>query len=286
MRGSVRVETSSILDDDTTICILYIKSYSYMIESILGDLSVWLVLIAGICLFLIGGIKGVVGFGTGLFAVPVISQIFSPEIALGLLTITLWLGNVQLVAEDGIPYHLISEYRGHFIASTLGALVGYGLFTILPETWFYIVLGIYILGYLVARYLDRFPLPSLMEWPKSDLLSGGSGGAIMGAFLSGGPVYVSYYQSLDISKDEFTACLGFVTTLTMGVRLIPMYGAGEFSVGQTIVGFLLFIPLALGVSAGSRTRDYIPRGPFNRVVELLLLIVALNLFYEGIPPLL
>lgn len=255
-----------------------------MIESVLGDLSLQLVCLAAICLFLIGGIKGIVGFGTGLFAVPVISQLFSPEIALGLLTITLWLGNIQLTAEDGIPTHLIAQYKGHFIASVLGAFIGYGLFTLLPETGFYIVLGAYIIGYLIARNVGSAILPSVMNWPKSDILSGGTGGAIMGAFLSGGPVYVSYYQSLNISKSEFTACLGFVTTLTMGVRLIPMYGAGEFTLAQTIVGFVLFVPLAAGVSAGSRTRAYIPRKPFNRVVEGLLLIVALNLFYKGFAP--
>lgn len=257
-----------------------------MIESILGDLSITLALIASLCLFLIGGIKGIVGFGTGLFAVPVMSQLFSPELALGLLTITLWLGNVQLIAEDGIPRRLISKYRGHFIASVIGALVGYTLFTLLPEAGFYVVLGLYILGYLGARYIDNAGVPSLMDWPKSDLLSGSVGGAIMGAFLSGGPLYVSYYQSLDITKREFTACLGFVTTLTMGVRLVPMYATGAFGLEQTLAGVLLFVPLAIGVSAGSRTRAYIPRKPFNRVVDLLLLIVALNLFYKGLPPLL
>jgi len=255
-----------------------------VIEPVLGDLSLQLVFIAAICLFFIGGIKGIVGFGTGLFAVPVISQLFSPEIALGLLTITLWLGNVQLTAEDGIPTHLVAKYKGHFITSVIGAFLGYALFTLLPETGFYIVLGVYIIGYLIARNYDSAMLPSVMDWPNSDILSGSIGGAIMGAFLSGGPVYVSYYQSLDISKDEFTACLGFVTTLTMGVRLIPMYGAGEFTLAQTLVGFGLFLPLAAGVSAGSRTRAYIPRKPFNRVVEGLLLIVAFNLFYKGFVP--
>lgn len=256
-----------------------------MIESVLGELSLPLIGLAACCLILVGGIKGIAGFGTGLFAVPLISQLFSPEIALGLLTITLWLGNLHLVAEAGLPRRIIAQYRGHFLAAVLGALLGYALFTLLPERGFYLLLGLYICGYLLTRHFESGTLPSPMEWPRSDLLSGSSGGAIMGAFLSGGPVFVSYYQSLEIDQNEFAACLGTVTALTMGIRLVPMYASGEFGIAQSVVGVLLFIPLALGVSIGSRVRESIPREPFNRCVEGLLLIVALNLFYEGLTPL-
>jgi uncharacterized membrane protein YfcA len=251
-----------------------------MFQSTVVGFPLDLLLIAAVFLVAIGCLKGIIGFGEGLLAVPIISILFSPTLALGVLSITLWLGNGQVVFDNGLPRRLLSGFRTHILVAVLGSVLGYVGFTMLPESIVYILLGVYILCYLGSQYVsgDRLTVSS---FPRPHLLAGGVGGAINGAFLSGGPLFVSYYRSVDMDKQEFVTSLGFIFGLTIFVRILPLYVGGDFGVEQTLVGLGFFVPLAVGVALGTRLRPYVPTAAFDGFVEVLLVAIAGNLLYDG-----
>ena len=244
-----------------------------------------LLIVACLGLFGVGLVKGIAGFGSGLLAVPIISKLYSPALALGVLSVTLWLTNVHLTATSGIPRRVVAAHKGHILVAVAASVLGVLGVTVLPEFVVYIGLGGYIALFLLSRNVSWSAGPAL-DRSRSDLLAGGVGGFVTGAFLSGGPVFVSYFQSIDISQDEFVATLGFVFTLTMMVRIFPLYATGAFGVSQTVVGLGFLVPLSVGVATGGRLRSRVPRAAFDRFVELLLAAVAVNLLLDGVPALL
>lgn len=251
-----------------------------MVNSALLDVNI-LLLIAGIGLFGVGLVKGIAGFGTGLLAVPFISKLFSPALALGILSVTLWLTNVHLSARSGLPRDVLASHKGHILVAVVASVIGVLGVTVLPEYLIYLVLGGYISLYLLSRNTS-IGLGELVSCSRNDILAGGVGGFIIGAFLSGGPVFVSYFQSLDITQEDFVAALSFIFTLTMMVRILPMYATGTFGVSQTLMGIGFLIPLSVGVATGDRLRPHVPHNAFDRFVELLLVAVAGNLLLDGL----
>ncbi|GAA0665143.1 sulfite exporter TauE/SafE family protein [Natronoarchaeum mannanilyticum] len=241
-----------------------------------------LLIAASLSLFGVGLVKGIAGFGTGLLAVPIISKLYSPALALGVLSVTLWLVNVHVVTTSGLPRRVLATHRGHILIAVVASVLGVLGMTLLPEFVVYIGLGSYISLYLLSRNVRWTPGIGPNR-PQNSLLAGGVGGFITGAFLSGGPVFVSYFQSIEISQDEFVGALGFVFTLTMMVRIAPLYATGSFGVSQTALGVGFLVPLSMGVATGDRLRPHVPRGAFDRFVELLLVAVAANLLLDGLP---
>ena len=248
-----------------------------------------LLIVACLGLFGVGLVKGIAGFGSGLLAVPIISKLYSPALALGVLSVTLWLTNVHLTATSGIPRRVIATHKGHILVAVVASIAGVLGVTVLPEFIVYLALGGYISLFLLSRNVSWSAgagAGASANRSRRSLVAGGAGGFVTGAFLSGGPIFVSYFQSIDISQDEFVAALGFVFTLTMMVRIFPLYATGAFGVSQTLVGLGFLVPLSVGVATGDRLRPRVPRAAFDRFVELLLAAVAANLLLDGVPALL
>lgn len=252
-----------------------------MLSSTAFSGSSLLFIVACVGLFGVGLVKGIAGFGTGLLAIPIVSKLFSPALALGVLSVTLWLTNVHLAAERGLPRRVLATHKGHVIVAVTASVIGVLGVTVLPEFVIYLALGGYISLYLASRNVS-LGVGALANRFRGDILAGGVGGFITGAFLSGGPVFVSYFQSLEITEEEFVAALSFVFTLTMMVRIFPLYATGSFGVSQTLVGLGFLVPMSVGVATGDRLRPHVPHDAFDRFVELLLAAVAANLLLDGL----
>ena len=244
-----------------------------------------LLLVACVGLFSVGVVKGIAGFGSGLLAVPFVSKLFSPTLALGVLSVTLWLANVHLSARRGLPRRVLAAHKGHISVAVVASVAGVLGVTLLPEPLVYLALGGYVSLYLLSRNTS-WNAGAAVSCSRSDILAGGVGGFIVGAFLSGGPVFVSYFQSIDVSQEDFVAALSFIFALTMVVRILPLYATGSFGVSQTVVGVGFLVPLSVGVATGDRLRPHVPHDAFDRFVELLLVAVAANLLLDGVRPLL
>lgn len=253
-----------------------------MLPTSLSGEVIAVLLAAAVGLYGVGLVKGVAGFGTGLLAVPIVSELFSPALALAALTVPLWASNVQLVAERGVPREVVAGHKAHVAVAVVASVVGVLGVTALPERAVYLALGCYILLYLASRTLS-VDLGAAVPGSRGGLLAGGVGGAATGAFMSGGPVFVSYFQSVDVSEEEFVATLAFVFALTSAVRVLPLYVTGSFTVAESVAGLGFLVPLSLGVATGDRLRPVVPRRAFDRFVELLLVAVAANMLADGLP---
>ncbi|MFB6192154.1 MAG: TSUP family transporter [Haloarculaceae archaeon] len=235
-----------------------------------------LALLAGV-----GVVKGTLGFGSGLLSVPIVIQAFPPEFALAALTLPLWLGNVPVLAADGIPWARLRAERWLVAAAAVGTVVGLLALAAVPAAVVSPLVGAYLVVFLIAtRYGDRIR----RRLPRRGLgpLTGGAGGLIHGAVLSGGPVFISYFHATSPEKDSFATTLTALFFLAMTIRLALLYPMGELSTGAAGLGASFLVPLAVGVYGGTRLRPHVPQRRFEVIVELLLVVVALKLLSDGL----
>jgi len=235
-----------------------------------------LALLAGV-----GVVKGTLGFGSGLLSVPIVIQAFPPELALAALTLPLWLGNLPVLAADGIPWTTLRAERWLVAAAVLGTVVGLFGLAAVPAAVVSPLVGAYLVVFLAAtRFGDRIR----ERLPRRGLgsLTGGVGGVVHGAVLSGGPVFISYFHATGSEKDAFATTLTALFFLAMTIRLALLYPMGELGVGTAGLGASFLVPLAVGVYGGTRLRPYIPQRRFEAIVEVLLAVVAVKLLSDGL----
>lgn len=241
-----------------------------------------------VLLSLVGVVKGTTGFGSGLLSVPIVIQVFPPAFALAALTLPLWLGNLPVLAADGVPWRTLRARAGLLVAAVAGVVVGLLGVAAVPARAVYLLVG----GYLVAFLLVRRSRGAAGRWVRgrvpergAGVLVGGVGGAINGAFLSGGPVFVSYFHATQGDRTRFATTLSFLFFLSTTVRLAALYPLGLFGPREVALGLGFLLPLAVGVYAGTRLRPHVPQARFEALVDALLVAIAAKLALDGLAPL-
>lgn len=248
-----------------------------------GTIPMTGLLLAFALLLLIGVLKGSLGFGAGLLAVPLVVQVFPPKIALAAITLPLWLNNVVILSQEGVPWQFLRENNRFFVATIVGVIIGVFGFVSLPIRVMYLVLAAYLVVFLVFDRRDAV-VRSLAQRQGSTVLAGGLGGLIAGAIVMGGPVFVSYLHARRVGKTQFVSALALIFTVTLFARIASLYTASLFSAPELLLGVSFALPLFAGVVAGTHLRGHIPQRAFELFVRVLLVGVAVNLALSGLRP--
>lgn len=245
------------------------------------SLSIQTLVLVVVFLLFVGVVKGCTGFAIGLLSVPVLVQIFPPKIALAALTLPMFLANIPLLLSDGIPWRFLTNRPEFFVAILVGTVVGVLGFVAVPVVTINLLLSAYLLGFLVNRHRAG----SFGSWTTSrpaGAVVGGIGGVVSGAFLTGGPIFVSYLHGTQAKRTEFATRLALIFLIITGLRILTLYPLGLFGPTEVLLGVGFLVPLTAGILLGIRLRPYIPQQKFNVLVEILLFAVAAKLAYEGV----
>lgn len=212
---------------------------------------------------------------------PVLVQLFPPKIALAALTLPMFLSNVPLLLSDEFPWRFLTDRPEFFVAVLAGTVVGVLGFVTVPVVTINLLLSVYLFGFLINRHRSG----TLGSWTTSQTagaIVGGIGGVVSGAFLIGGPIFVSYLYGTEAKRTEFATRLALIFLIITGLRILTLYPLGLFGSTEVLLGVGFLIPLTAGILFGIRLRSHVPQREFNVLVEMLLLAVAAKLGYEGV----
>ena len=85
------------------------------------------------------------------------------------------------------------------------------------------------------------------------------------------------YRKYNGQDSEISALLG-----KCGIKLVPYWALGQFSLKNLEVAAMLMPPAALAVFAGVKLTRMVPEKLFFQVITWALLIVSMKLIYDGI----
>ena len=228
-----------------------------------------------------GLIKGTIGFGMPMVALPIIAFTIPATTAMILLCAPIFLTNfLQIQFKQGI-----SSYRflPMFLFLVLGLIVGARLILeINLNTVTQIIAASIIFAALINCFGFKITnIKNIHEKIITSIIGFGSG--ILGGLSTFyGPPMLAYIVAVDLPKEKFVRT---VSTMYF-IGSFPLYGSliyyGFATKEDLFFSNLLIIPAFLGQQIGTRIRDKINQKQFRISILITLIILGISLFLKTI----
>lgn len=226
-------------------------------------------------------VKGAVGFGFPIIAVPLVTTILGPRVAVPLIAIPTLLSNVILVSRGEVT-RAIGSLALLLGGIVVGTVTGALLIKILDPRLLSTLVGAVSLLYVLAtvfRLTEKVvPSAGRRAAPFVGLVAGVMGGAT-GIF---GPLLASYLHLLHLSKREFVLWITIMFSVGNIVQIASYLRLGLYAGPMLSLSLLLCLPMALGTGAGILLQDRLAPETFSRIVLALVFVAALNLLAQGL----
>ncbi len=250
---------------------------SYEITPFASDFP-WLIF--GLTIFLGGSVKGALGVGLPLVAVPMLSFVFPSIQAIALMAIPVLMSNIWQASEEGnISYNLM-RFSGLIAAQLVTTLLTVGFTLSLSVADLNSMLAASV---LLAVVLMTFQ-PTLQISRKQERIAGVGVGALSG-ILGGissltGPVIITYLMALKLPRNQF---VGSVSIIYLAGSL-PLYGAmawhGRFGIAELALSVIALAPMSLGLVLGKSVRKHLNESLFRKILLGFLTMLALLLVFK------
>lgn len=232
----------------------------------------------GLVIFITHGLEAITGFGCTVLALPFVVALIGVQKGVILLAIVAWLLAIYIAVKYWRSIRF-KEFAVIVACAGAGLPIGIYAFTELPADVLKRALGVFIVIAALTSLLrggagTRVGKPS----PLHHLLLV-VGGAVHGAFASGGPFVVLYAAKKPWDKGQFRATLCLLWA-TLNTALMVSYASKGFLGGETMAMVAGMVPfLVAGVFVGERVHVHVDEGLFRRVVFSVLLCVGLVMVF-------
>ena len=229
-----------------------------------------------------GVLKGSIGFGAPLVAVPLLAPLVGTRSAIVLMCLPLLVANVGVLvvrpADRGAIWRfvplLVTLIPMTFLGGVLLARVDIATLTI--------VVGIVTLGFVAITFAGVQPfIPPHLERPMSAAI-GLVAVVLNGATSVPGPIFALYLSGLRLDKRAFVYGITLLLAVGNAVQVFTYAQQGLF-VGRLLLGSALLIPaILIGQLIGLRIQDRLDPIAFRRVVLVVVALAGLNLLARGL----
>ena len=244
-----------------------------------NDPTIILIIILAV---LAGGlIKGTLGFGMPMVALPIIAFTIPATTAMILLCAPIFLTNfLQIKFREGI-----SSYRflPMFLFLVIGLIIGARL---ILEINLNTITQIIALSIIFAALVNcfGFKITNINDTHEKIITSiiGFGSGILGGLSTFYGPPMLAYIVAVDLPKEKFVRT---VSTMYF-IGSFPLYGSliyyGFATKEDLLFSILLIFPAFLGQQIGTRIRDKINQKQFRTSILITLIILGISLFLKTI----
>jgi len=228
-----------------------------------------------------GLIKGTLGFGMPMVALPIIAFIVPATTAMILLCAPIFLTNfLQIKFKQGI-----SSYRflPMFLSLVIGLVIGARLILEINLNTITQIIAISIIFAALVNCFG-FKIINIKEFHEKIITTiiGFGSGILGGLSTFYGPPMLAYIVAVDLPKEKF---IRTVSTMYF-IGSFPLYGSliyyGFATKQDLIFSLLLIIPAYIAQQIGTKIRDKINQDQFRTCILVTLIILGVSLFIKTI----
>ena len=229
---------------------------------------------------LAGGIvKGTIGFGMPMVALPIIAFVIPATTAMIILCVPILLTNfLQIKFKQGV-----SSYRflPMFISLIIGLIVGARM---ILEININTITQIIAVSIIFAALVNCFGIKITSINQKREkaitIIIGFGSGILGGLSTFYGPPMLAYLVAADLPKEKFVRT---VSTMYF-IGSFPLYGSliyyGFATSLDLIVSLVLIIPAYIAQQLGTKIRDKINQKQFRMCILITLIILGFSLLIK------
>lgn len=242
-----------------------------------------LALVAGS--FLLGGfVKGTIGIGMSLVAIPVLSLALPPYRAIALVVAPVLISNLWQAWETRIDRTQLLRFLPLILALMFSTTATVKLTLGLPP---------HLLGRLIAASV--LLAITLMVWrpelkvpPHQErrwsVAVGGLSGMMGGVSAQTGPLIITYLMALRVSRESFVGCMSVIYLSNAVPLYASMYWYGRLGAQELMLSALALIPMTAGLMLGKACRGRIGEAGFRRLLLAVLGMLAVALILKSLRP--
>lgn len=235
-----------------------------------------------VAFFLGGTVKGGIGFGVPLVSLPLLATVVDVRTALALLTFPIVFSNGWQAWQGGAARAGRPRLRGLLIAMTVGCALGAGLIVWLEERFFFLALGLIVLGFVLTNVLAPAVAVPAERAAAVGTVAGFVGGVMGGLSTAFGPPVVMYLFALHLRHEVFVATIGLVYSYASVLLVVSYTAVGILTWPLAGLSLACVPPLAAGMVFGTRLTRFASQRTLRRVVLLFLFLIGLNLLRRGL----
>jgi uncharacterized protein len=221
------------------------------------------------------------GFGGGLLAIPLLSLVIDLHTSVTLFLVFQTLKGTLLF----IGFRSIAWGKIWLVTAVLplGAWLGLSSLDYFDSQFIGIVLGVYLIGYVLTQYLPTGCLgsPSL-NLPLAQIATGIMSGFVQGLIGTGGPLLVTYLKACKLQADPFRFSVIFVLFVAnvFRITLAANYGMVSYQIYHLVLACLPAYGLALVI--GYKLPKLLSDAQFSIIINILLIVSAVSLLVKNL----
>jgi uncharacterized membrane protein YfcA len=226
-------------------------------------------------------VKGAIGFGFPLIAVPLIANTLDARSAVVIVSVAALFGNVGIVVRGGgsrATFCRLAPMLGGLVVGTIvGALLLASLDAALLAK---VVGGCSVLFAATAILKPGLAVPNRLERYLA-LPMGLLGGVLGGSTSIFAPAVASYVFALHLGKREFVFFISLLYLVGGIVQVASYARLGLYDARLLLIIVVSCAPNAVGLWLGVRLQDRIDQMLFQRLVVAVILVSGLSLVARG-----
>lgn len=224
---------------------------------------------------LAGIVHGALGFGFPLIATPLIALFADIKLAIMLTILPTMSVNLFSVFKGFSGYTVLKKYYLLILFVMLGTVIGTFALTLLPQSFFQLLLAFAILTYLKQDTLSFIKPQNIKAYPKASRLFFGLGAGIFSGTTNVMlPVLLIYMSELGLVLTLMIQVMNLCFFSAKLIQLLFFSSLGSMDISVFTQGLFLALISIIGLFIGFALRKVIDELLFKRIVRLLLYAMA------------
>ncbi len=242
-----------------------------------------LLIVLTLSLVAAGTVKGTIGVGMPVVALPLLSAFVEVRAAVALLSLPLVLSNIPQALENGAAVARLKRLFPVLLGMVPGVAVGVQLLEAGADPRLASAAAGVALILAAALMLAA---PKLRVDPRHAVTAGVAvgflGGVMGGAAALPGPLVFAFLMAKGLRGGEFTGEASMFLVVSSLALTVALAGTGGFDWQDAMISAGALVPVALGMYAGQKLRGRIAPEIFKRLVLLAVLASGAELVRRAV----
>jgi uncharacterized protein len=233
------------------------------------------------CMVAAGLLKGTIGVGMPVVALPLLSLFVDIKSATMLLSMPLIFSNLPQALEGGNTGRCLGQLFPVILGTIPGLFLGVQALLALDANTAKSTAGVLLMvvgG--VTLLAPRLQLQSRFVFP-SGIAFGFLGGMLGGIAAMSGPLVFIFLLAKGLRGQAFTKEASLYLVVSAGLLAILLTASREFSWRDALVSTMATLPVMLGMYAGRHMRDKIAPETFRKLVLIAVIAAGAELLRHG-----
>src|SRR5689334_6304572 len=233
-------------------------------------------------LIVAGFLKGIIGVGMPVVALPLLSLFIDIKAAAMLLSMPLIFSNLPQALEGGQTGRCLRQLLQVLLGTIPGLLLGVRILLALDTSVARMIAGLVLIGVGgITLLAPKLQLQSRLVLPAG-ITFGFFGGILGGIAAMAGPLVFIFLLAKGLRGKAFTKEASLFLVVSSGLLAILLTASREFNWLDVSVSTAATLPVVLGMYVGRHMRDKIAPETFGKLVLIAVIAAGAELVRHGL----